>query len=100
MRCRPGDLAVVVSACHACNIGKVVHVLQLHDGSGDIAYAKNREVWLVRGSTPLTWTKGKKRFRRKTGPVPDVQLQPIRRRSTGTAASRTTQLIEPATLYA
>lgn len=100
MRCRPGDLAIVTSACHPSNIGKVVQVLQLHDGSGDLAYRKNKEVWLVRASVPLTWAKGKKRFRRKTGPVPDSQLQPIRRRPTGTAASRKTQLIEPATLDA
>lgn len=28
MRCRPRDLAIVVSAHHVGNIGKVVHVLQ------------------------------------------------------------------------
>lgn len=26
----------------------------------------------------MTWRVGKKRYRRKTGPVPDSQLQPIR----------------------
>ena len=36
MRCRPGDMAVVLDAVHKSNIGKIVTVIELHDGLGDV----------------------------------------------------------------
>jgi hypothetical protein len=88
MRCRPGDLAVVISAINKSNIGLVVRVLRLHDGSGDLAYHIEEPVWLAECSTHMTWTKGGKQFRRKAGPVPDTQLQPIRGPTAGTTMWR------------
>ena len=35
MKCRPGDLAVVVAAVNACNIGLIVRVLRPYDKVGD-----------------------------------------------------------------
>jgi hypothetical protein len=78
MRCREGDLAVVIRAENKCNLGLIVRVVRLHDGTGDLAYHIDAPVWFTECSIPMTWTKGKKRFRQKSGPVPDDQLQPIR----------------------
>ena len=78
MRCKPGDMAVVLDAFHKCNIGKIVTVIELHDGLGDVVLKLEEPVWLVRCCVPLTWNKGQKRWRRKSGPAPDSTLQPIR----------------------
>ena len=78
MKCKPGDLAVVVNAQHRCNIGFIVQVLEPHDGLGDIVFKGQGHVWLVKCHRPMTWYVRGKRYRRKTGPVPDSRLQPIR----------------------
>lgn len=78
MRCREGDLAIVIRAENKCNLGLIVRVVRLHDDTGDLAYHIDAPVWLAECSRPMTWTKGKKRFRRRSRPVPDDQLQPIR----------------------
>jgi hypothetical protein len=77
-RCKPGDLAVVIDAAHKANIGRIVKVLAMHDGSGPLGAVGPKPVWLVSAPTPLTWRDGSVRFRLKAGPVPDLQLQPIR----------------------
>ena len=80
-RCKPGDLAVVVKAEQQCNLGRIVRVVALHDGKGDLVFPpKFSPVWLVESASRMTWkvkAKGK-RYRRKSGPAPDQQLQPIR----------------------
>lgn len=77
-RCKPGDLAVVIEAANQANIGRIVKVVALHDGKGPLGAIGPRPVWLVHAPTPMTWSDGPKRYRRKSGPVPDSQLQPIR----------------------
>jgi hypothetical protein len=79
MRCRPGDIAVVIDATHKSNLGRIVRVLEMHDGTGDLVYGPDHgPAWLVECSVSMTWKRGGKRVRRKTGPVPDDQLQPMR----------------------
>ena len=78
LRCKPGDLAVVIDARYKCNLGAVVQVIELHNGVGDIRYFKKHNAWLAKSRKPLKWVVNGKCFRRKTGPVPDEQLQPIR----------------------
>jgi hypothetical protein len=78
IRCKPGDLAVVINAKNRCNLGHIVRIIAPHDDSGDIVLWDDSNVWLVEAASPLTWSEGKKRFRRKLGPAPDNQLQPIR----------------------
>ncbi len=83
MKCRVGDLAIVIDAFHRRNLGQIVRVIATHDGTGDIVFpVETGQVWLVEGNRPLTWSLYGKRYRRKIGPAPDNQLQPIR----GTAA--------------
>jgi hypothetical protein len=78
-RCSVGDLAVVVSANHQCNLGLIVKVIAVHDGKGDLVYGAGAgPVWLVESAQPMTWNVKSRRFRRKRGPVPDCQLEPIR----------------------
>ena len=79
-RCKPGDLAIVVNAANKANIGRIVKVLALHDGSGPLGAIGPKPVWLVQARTSMLWTDGPKRYRLKIGPVPDLQLQPIRDR--------------------
>lgn len=77
-QCKAGDLAIVVHAFHRGNLGRIVEVVGLHDGTGDLVFREGGVVWLVKCAQPMTWTVGKKRFRRKYGPVPDAVLKPIR----------------------
>ena len=78
LRCKPGDMAVVIDARYKCNLGAIVQVIELHNGVGDIRYLKKHNAWLAKSSKPLKWVVNGKCYRRKTGPVPDAQLQPIR----------------------
>lgn len=79
MRCKVGDLAVAIQTRYRGNLGTVVRVIATHDGTGDIRYPDSAgQVWLVEGPRPMKWTFHGKVYRRKTGPVPDRQLQPIR----------------------
>jgi len=82
-RCKPGDLAIVISAHNRANLGRIVQVLRLHDGRGSLAYPHVAgTVWLVRdaGGCRMIWRSNNKdrSWRRLQGPVPDAQLQPIR----------------------
>lgn len=78
MKCRVGDLAVVVGAEYKSNLGKIVRVVEPHDGRGEIHFRNQGPIWWVESHSMLFWTKGRKRFRRRTGPVPDYILYPIR----------------------
>ena len=78
LRCRPGDLAIVINAKYASNLGRIVRVIRRDNGNGALRYKENIPTWLVESPTLLTWYAYKKRYRRKRGPVPDAQLQPIR----------------------
>jgi len=78
LRCKPGDMAIVIDARYKCNLGAIVQVIELHNGVGDIRYLKKHNAWLAKSSKPLKWVVNGKCYRRKCGPVPDAQLQPIR----------------------
>lgn len=78
LRCRPGDLAVVIAADCRPNLGRIVKVIKMDDGQGTLRFAAERQAWLVESRHPLTWFKGGQKIRARRGPVPDCQLQPIR----------------------
>lgn len=78
LRCKPGDLAIVIDAHYKCNLGVIVQVIKLHDGLGVPSYPLEQNAWLAKTSKVLKWTAKGKVYRRKCGPVPDAQLQPIR----------------------
>lgn len=87
-RCKPGDLAVVVDADIRANLGRIVRVVALHDGTGLLGAIGPKPVWLVTAPTPLSWRDGAKKYRLKSGPVPDLCLQPIRAEPTRSAKRR------------
>lgn len=78
LRCKAGDLAVVIHARNPVNIGRIVRVLQLDHGTGILTYPKDTPTWLTVSEHSMTWSVKDKRVRRKRGPIPDAQLQPIR----------------------
>ena len=82
MRCKAGDMAVVLSAFHQSNVGMFVNVVKLYDGASDVNMGCEQAVWLVESNAPMTWTKGAKVWHGHQGPVPDSALQPIRGGST------------------
>lgn len=83
MNCKLGDLAVVVRADLACNLGNIVHVVGVCDGSGDIVFKGQGHVWIVTCARPMTWLLNEERLSGERGPVPDNRLQPVRGTATG-----------------
>ena len=78
LRCRPGDLAIVIQAEFATNLGRIVQVIEIDDRKGDLQFPLQTPTWVVHCKSPMTWRDHKKRYRRKQGPVPDAYLHPIR----------------------
>lgn len=97
-RCRPGDLAIVVSATYRQNLGLIVTIIRADTGDSFLQFSTNAgPVWICECSMPMKWTWKKKLFRRKCGPVPDSQLQPLRGfpvpdKNSGAATLRQTEL--------
>lgn len=83
LRCKPGDLAVVIQAQFTTNLGRIVRIIGIDDRKGDLRYPVAIPTWVVRCDLPMTWYDNNKRYRRKQGPVPDAYLQPIRGNSIG-----------------
>jgi len=93
MRCRAGDLAVVITAANKSNIGKIVTVLRPYDGTGGIVLGGGSgPQWLVKCSAPLLWgnpdDRDGLRYRRTIGPAYDQHLQPIRPEGEGKCRSK------------
>jgi hypothetical protein len=82
MKCRVGDLAVVVRADLECNIGNIVRVIAPVDGS-HAAFKGQGQVWMVECQRDMTWLVKDKTVHRRRGPVPDNRLQPIRGETRG-----------------
>jgi hypothetical protein len=76
--CRPGDLAIIVFAQNAPNLGLIVRVLRPHSGRGKRAVKDVGPLWTCECARPLMWTYGDQVLLRRSGPVPDSYLQPIR----------------------
>ncbi len=92
-RCRPGDLAVVISAANKTNLGRIVKVLALHDRTGPLVYAEGGAVWLTESASPMLWTLASKEYWFFQGPIPDGQLQPIRGAIAAENVRRTSALV-------
>jgi len=78
LRCKPGDLAIVIKAKNKCNLGRIVRVTQLDQGSGPLFYPASTPTWLTESAHRMTWYVQGKRIQRKRGPIPDAHLQPVR----------------------
>ena len=78
MRCKVGDLAIVVDAQLPSNLGNIVRVVAPHDGKGELVFDNEGPVWIVECQQPMTWAWRRRFYRARIGPVPDHRLQPIR----------------------
>jgi len=77
-RCKPGDLAIVVEAYNASNIGTIVNVIGLHPKQNGICAPKGDVIWKALARHPMTYEINGVLRRRRLGPIPDSQLRPIR----------------------
>ena len=78
LRCKPGDLAVVINAKYKRNLGIIVKVIEIDDRTGPVRYALETPVWLAESQKAMTWVANGRRYSCNRGPIPDAQLQPIR----------------------
>ena len=78
LRCKPGDLAVVIDAKYTRNLGIIVKVIEIDDRTGPVRYALETPVWLAESQKAMTWVVNGTRYSSNRGPIPDAQLQPIR----------------------
>jgi hypothetical protein len=47
LRCRPGDLAIVIQAQFATNLGRIVQVIGVDDRKGDLLFPMQTPTWVV-----------------------------------------------------
>lgn len=83
-RCKPGDLAVVVQAQNPANLGLIVKVLAPYGQATE--FAAGGMVWDCECAQPMTWVRGGRATKARSGPVPDALLQPIRGAHQGSPA--------------
>ena len=91
--CKTGDLAVVVKAHNACNIGIIVRVIGLYNGQSDICAPEGDVIWQAKASHPMTYDYSGTLRRRRLGPIPDNQLRPIRGLPQAKKASKSKDLV-------
>jgi hypothetical protein len=77
LRCKPGDIALVIRAEHLHNIGLIVRVLRPYTG-GDIELPDKGFLWEVDCRQLQMWMLNGSVLWRHCGPVPDDYLLPIR----------------------
>lgn len=77
-KCYPGDLAVVIEAYNADNIGTIVKVVCLHPDQRELLVPPTDTLWTVEARHLMTYDYGGKKRGKRIGPVPDSYLQPIR----------------------
>ena len=78
LNCKPGDLAVIVTAYNLENIGTILRVMKTHKNQKAVLADKEDHIWLAVAPRPMTYEVGGKLIRRKKGAVPDSVLRPIR----------------------
>jgi len=78
LNCKPGDLAVVVTAYNPENIGTILRVIRAHRDQNALVDLKGQHIWLAEAPRPMIYTVGGKLVMRKRGAVPDAILRPIR----------------------
>ncbi len=80
-RCKPGDIAVVISATLPENLGCFVRVVGAYDEGLLNFQADEGPIWEVESNIPMTWRQKRGGLaviiEGKRGPVPDNRLQPI-----------------------
>lgn len=78
MKCKPGDLAIIVDPYNPENAGLIVQVIKTHWNQDALQKSEGDHIWLVQCQQPMTYCYGERLRRRKCGPAPDSVMQPIR----------------------
>jgi hypothetical protein len=78
MKCKPGDLAIIIEPYHPENVGLIVHVIKTHWNQKALEKSEGDHLWLVECQQPMTYSYGEVLRRKKRGPAQDSVMQPIR----------------------
>jgi hypothetical protein len=78
MRCSKGDLAVVIHAARAENLGRIVRIAWADNGKSGLSFQWAGPTWWVDAKGgPMLWRVGGDWLPLQCGPIPDEWLQPI-----------------------
>ena len=78
LNCKPGDLAVVITAYNPENVGTILRVIKKHPNQDALVDYKGSHILLDEAARPMAYTVGDKLVMRRKGAVPDAILRPIR----------------------
>ena len=78
LNCKPGDLAVVITAHNPENIGTILRVIKKHHNPTALVDFKGSHIWMAEAPRPMLYDVGGKMVRRRKCAVPDAILRPIR----------------------
>ena len=78
LNCKPGDLAIIIDAYNAVNIGAIVRIIATHKKQHALAKEAHDHLWTVTAPHPLIYAIDGKLIGKRRGPAPDSTLRPIR----------------------
>ena len=78
LNCKPGDLAIVVTAHNPENIGTILRVLKKHHNQNALFDYTGAHICMAEAPRPMVYDVGGKIVRMRKGAVPDAILRPIR----------------------
>ena len=78
LNCKPGDLAIIIEAHNAVNIGAIVRVIATHKKQNALDKEADDHLWTVIAPHPLTYAINGKLVTKRRGPAPDSTMRPIR----------------------
>ena len=78
LNCKPGDLAIIIDAYNATNIGAIVRIIGRHKNQNALDKDADDHLWTVTAPHTMTYAIDGKLIRKHKGPAPDSSLWPIR----------------------
>jgi len=78
MKCKAGDLAIIIDPYHPENAGLIVQVIKTHWNQKALEKSEGDHLWLVECQQPMTYSYGEVLRRKRRGPAQDSVMQPIR----------------------
>lgn len=78
LNCKSGDLAIIIEAYNAVNIGAIVKIIETHKNQVAISKEAEDHLWTVIAPRPLTYAINGKLVLKCRGPAPNSTMRPIR----------------------
>ena len=78
LNCKSGDLAIIIDAYNATNIGAIVKIIAAHKNQNALDKDADDHLWTVTAPHPLIYAIDGKLIGKRRGPAPDSTLRPIR----------------------